>query len=358
LQKRREEARQARQDAAKAGPALTALDPKEIEDLMKRDAEEVEDSYQYVVTDRVTVPRQKSAMMPLFDQEVKGARVSIYNEKVQGKNPLLGLRFKNTTDQPLMQGPVMVHEGGRYAGDARLADMQPGEERLLGYAIDLGVEVLPAQEKKWEKMVSVAIRKGHLISRWEQHTLKKYHVKNRSRQDRTLVIEHPASTDIRIVSAHKPYETARDVHRFEVKVPAGKAATLDVEELRDDGANLQLQSLTETYLTFYLAADATTPKVKEVLQQVQGKNHVLADLEREVQAVGEQIKPLVTDQERLRANMDRLPRDSALYKRYLDKLDEQETQLEKLQAAVKSKRETLAKQRDELEKYLRDLTVE
>ncbi len=107
-----------------------------------------------------------------------------------------------------------------------------------------------------------------------------------------------------------------------------------------------------------MPANATTPKVKEALQQVRSKNHALADLDAEIRALNEQIKPVVTDQERLRANMDRLPRDAALYKRYLDKLDEQETQLEKLQAAAKLKSEALTKQRGELEAYLRDLTVE
>jgi hypothetical protein len=358
LQKRREEARQARQDAGKTGPALAALDPKEIEDLMNRDGEEVEDSYQYVVTDKVTVPRQKSAMMPLFNEEVKGSRVSIYNEKVQGKNPLLGLRFKNTTDQPLMQGPVMVHEGGRYAGDARLADMQPGEERLLAYAVDLGMEVLPAPEVKWEKLVAVAIRDGLLAAKWEYHTRKKYHVKNRSRQDRTLVIEHPASAGVPIVSAVKPYETARDVHRFEVKVAAGKTAVLEVEEMRDGGTALQLHTLTENYLTYYLGSDVTPPKIKEALRQLQAKNQAVAALEQEAHSVNEQLQALVSDQARLRANIDRVPKDSAVYKRYLEKFDQQETELEKLQAAVKAKRQAVLKQRQELEKHLRELTVE
>ncbi len=147
LQKRREDLRQARAQAIQNGPALTALDPKEIDALMNRDSEDVEDSYQYVVTEKVTVPRQKSAMLPIINQEVKGTRVSIFNEKVQNKNPLLGLRLKNTTDQPLMQGPVMVHEGGRYAGDARLSDMQVNEERLLAYAVDLGMEVFVEPQK-------------------------------------------------------------------------------------------------------------------------------------------------------------------------------------------------------------------
>jgi hypothetical protein len=358
MQKRRGEARQARQEASQTGPALAALDPKEIENLMNRESEEVEDSYQYVVSEKVTVPRQKSAMMPIIDQEVKGTRVSIYNEKLQGKNPLLGLRFKNTTDQPLMQGPVMVHEGGRYAGDARLADMQPDEERLLGYAVDLGTEVLPAPEVKWDKLVAVAIRDGLLAAKWEYHTRKKYHVKNRSRQDRILVIEHPASAGVPIVSAVKPYETARDVHRFEVKVAAGKTAVLEVEEARDGGTALQLHTLTENYLTYYLGSDVTPPKIKEALRQLQAKNQAVAALEQEAHSVNEQLQALVSDQARLRANIDRVPKDSTVYKRYLEKFDQQETQLEKLQAAVKAKRDAVTKQRQELEKYLRDLTVE
>jgi hypothetical protein len=356
--KRREELRQARAKAMENGPALAALDPKEIDALMNRDGEEVEDSYQYVVREKATVPRQKSAMLPIINHEVEGTRVSIFNERIQGRNPLLGLRFKNTTDQPLMQGPVFVQEAGRYAGDARIADMQPGEERLLAYAVDGGVEVLAGPDKTWEKVVSVAIRKGQFTSRWEQHTLKEYHIKNRSKQDRILVVEHPASLKVRIVSAHKPYETARDFHRFEVKVAAGKPAVLAVEELRDDGTHMDLNGLNEASLTYYLAAEATTPKIKEVLQQIRKKNQALADLDAEIRTLNEQMKPVVSDQERLRANMDRLPRDSALYKRYLDKLDEQETQLEKLHTAVKAKQELLSKQRTEHEAFLRDLTVE
>jgi hypothetical protein len=358
MMKRREEQQKARVNPIQAGPALAALDPKEIDALMNRDSEEVEDSYEYIVTDKVTIPRQKSAMMPIISKEVQGKRVSVFNERTNSKNPLLGLRFKNTTDLPLMQGPVMVHDGGRYAGDARLMDMQPGEERLIAYAVDLGMEVLAAPDTRWEKVVSVAIRNGSLAWRWERHTMKKYHVKNRSRQDRTLVIEHPANTALKIVSPDKPFETARDFHRFEVKVAAGKAAVLEVEEQLDEAATLQLQSLTESTLNYYLACDATKPKVKEVLQQVQARNEAAAASEQEARAADEQLQALVSDQARLRANIDRVPKDSTVYKRYLEKFDEQETQIEKLQAALKAKRDAVAKKRQELEKYLRDLTVE
>src|SRR5437868_162576 len=99
------------------------------------------DYYQYAIDKPVTLPRQKSALLPLLNKEVEGTKVSIYNERVQGQFPLLGLRFKNTSGLNLMQGPLTVFEGSNYAGDARILDLQPGEERLLSYAIDLGTEV-------------------------------------------------------------------------------------------------------------------------------------------------------------------------------------------------------------------------
>ncbi len=42
------------------------------------------------------------------------------------------------------------------------------------------------------------------------------------------MIEHPAwTTTAKIISKEKPYETTRDVHRFEIKVAAGKTAVLE-----------------------------------------------------------------------------------------------------------------------------------
>src|SRR5262249_20969198 len=106
-------------------------------------AEKLGDFFQYVIDHRVTLPRQKSALLPIVGKDVEAARVSIYNEGTQPKFPFLGLKLKNTSGLHLMQGPVTVFEGGTYAGDARIADPQPNEERLISYAVDLGTEVKP-----------------------------------------------------------------------------------------------------------------------------------------------------------------------------------------------------------------------
>ena len=99
------------------------------------------DYFQYAINQPVTLPRQKSALLPIVTADVGATRVSIYNPAVQAKHPLLGLRFKNTVGSPLTQGPITVFEGSVYAGDTRILDLQPDEDRLLSYAIDLGTEV-------------------------------------------------------------------------------------------------------------------------------------------------------------------------------------------------------------------------
>src|SRR6476620_430495 len=99
-------------------------------------------------------------MLPIVGKDVEGQRVSIYNPSVQAKHPLLGLRFKNTSGAHLNQGPITVFEGSTYAGDTRVLDVQPNEERLMSYAIDLGTEVDPQVGEGSSKITSFNAFKG------------------------------------------------------------------------------------------------------------------------------------------------------------------------------------------------------
>jgi hypothetical protein len=53
-----------------------------------------------------------------------------------------------------------------------------------------------------------------------------------------------------------------------------------------------------------------------------------------------------------------VPANSAVHKRYLEKFDKQETQIEKLQEEVKKHQELQRKQRKEYEDFLGALNVE
>ena len=169
-------------------------------------AGELGDFFQYAIDHPVTLPRQKSAMLPIVQKDVEADRVSIYNERTQAKHPLLGLKFRNTTGMHLMQGPITVFEGSSYAGDARVLDVQPKDERLISYAIDLGTEVEPIAKKQPDRLTKVKVNKGILYRTDKIREEKTYNVKNRSEHDRVVLIEHPFRADFNLVSKDQPAE--------------------------------------------------------------------------------------------------------------------------------------------------------
>jgi hypothetical protein len=321
-------------------------------------ATEMGDYFQYLIEHPVTLPRQKSAMLPIVNQNVEGAKVSIYNQAVHAKFPLHGLRFKNTSGLHLMQGPITVFEGNSYAGDARIMDLQPNEERLLSYAIDLGTEVEPVAKRDQDRLISVKINKGILHATHKIRETRTFNVKNRSDQDRTLIIEHPFRPDFKLVTPEKASERSREVYRFELKVPAGKTASQEVVEEHDRLQQVALTNSDDQTMRFFFNSTITSPKVKEALQRAMELKGLLSGTQREIANLGRQLKDIVDDQGRLRANLREMPPSAAAYKRYLEKFDLQETQIEKLQEQIKKFQATEHQQRKDYETYLAALNVE
>ena len=169
--------------------------------------------FQYTVGN-VTLPRQKSAMLPIITDSVEIERVSIYNASVLQTNPLNGVRLKNTTGKHLLQGPVTVLDKNSYAGDARIDNVPPGQERLLSYGIDLDMLVDNTKNTQTASVVTAKIVKGMLIVDRKSVASQEYAADNKSAKDKTLVIEHPIRAGWKLVDTQKPIETTPTLYRF------------------------------------------------------------------------------------------------------------------------------------------------
>jgi hypothetical protein len=316
------------------------------------------DFFQYAIDKPVNLPRQKSALLPIVNKEVEADRVSIYNERTQAKFPLLGLKFKNTSGLHLMQGPITVFEGSNYAGDSRILDLQPKEERLLSYAIDLGTEVDAKPSSDNGRLTQVKANKGILYTTTKLRETKTYTVKNRNDAERVVLIEHPIRNEFKLVDTDKPAETASDFYRFKVKVAPGKTETQTVTEERDVASSIQLTNLDDQNIRIVINNTVTSAKVKKALEEAMKLRGELSKTQREIQELERQLKTITDDQVRLRANLKEMPSTAAAYKRYLEKFDQQETQIESLQADIKKLQGTEHNQRKEFENFLDNLDVE
>jgi hypothetical protein len=316
------------------------------------------DFFQYTIQHPVSLPRQKAAMLPIVQKDIEADRVSIYNERVQAKHPLLGLKFKNTTGMHLMQGPVTVFEGSSYAGDTRFLDIQPKDERLVSYAIDLGTEVEAKPNDDSGPITKVIARQGVIYQTNRARESRNYKVVNRSEHDRVVLIEHPYRPEFALVSKVNPTERARDVYRFEVKVPAGKDASLDVVEERDAVSTVQINNADDNTIRFFLSQKITSEKVKQALEHVQRLKAKRAMTDRDLSQAREELKEITEDQARIRQNLPVLPQTSEAFKTYVKKLADQEPDVERLQKSIKELTQRATREQQEIDNYLNTINVE
>jgi hypothetical protein len=319
-------------------------------------ASQIGELFEYTVGN-VSLPRQKSAMIPIITDTIEIERVSIYNANVLPRNPLNGARLKNTTDKHLLQGPITVLDGSAYAGDARIDNVPPGQERLLSYGIDLQMLVDATKQEANSAIQSAKIVKGVLNLQRKNQSSREYVAENKSPAEKTLVIEHPRQPGWTLVEPQKPMETTDALYRFKGKVPAGEKSSLKVKEEIVTGEEVAILPCDLNVLIEYNKDGAIPKEVKDALAKAITDRQALVDFERQINEQNEKLKQITEQQTRIRENMKTVDKNSQYYNRLLGKLNDQESQIEKLQTDRDDLMQKRDDQRKQLEDYLKDLTV-
>ena len=315
--------------------------------------------FEYEIKTPVTLARQRSAMLPIVNQEAGGEKVSIYNETVQAKFPVNGYRLKNTTGLNLMQGPITVFDGGTYAGDARIEDLAPGQDRLLSYGLDLKTEVQGQSEPGGNVLDTVVIHKGNVIASRKYADMKTYTIKNRDTKKKTVLIEHPVRAGWEIVEPKEKPEQARDVYRFAVPVDAGQTAKLVVREERQISETAILRNAAPNAIGEYLHARKLSAKVKDAFAHVNKLRDALDQTVAERERREGSVSDITQEQGRIREDMKTLQNaTSDLYKTYVGKLTAQEKDLDQLHQQIDSLKDKETSQQRELDDYLANLDVD
>ena len=320
-------------------------------------AEDKGELFEYRIDQPVTLAKHTSALLPIIGQTLQGHKVSLYNQRVNAKHPLNGYRLKNTSPLHLMQGPLTLFDSGTYAGDARIEDLPPGQERLISYALDLKTEVEPTLEGGTQELATVSLKKGTMLISRRLVEDRTYLVKNRDAKAKTVLIEQPYRADWKLVEPKESTERTRDLYRFSVTVDPGKSATLRVKETFPIQESILLMNSGIDQIVYYQQAKEVSPKVKDALQHVVQLRNKLDDTRAQRTRLDQRIVEITAEHARIRENMQRLQQNSDLYNRYVKKLDQQETELEKIRKEIESFKSTEEEHRRELQNYVMNLDV-
>jgi hypothetical protein len=320
-------------------------------------AAQVGELFEYTIGN-VSLPRQKSAMLPIITDPVEVEKLSIYNQSVMATHPLNGARVKNTTGKHLLQGPITVIDGGTYAGDAQIDNVPPGQDRLLSYGIDLQMLVDATKSSSDDAVQSGRIEKGVLYITRKYVSEQDYVADNKSDKDKTLIIEHPRRQDWTLVETDKPIETTDTLYRFKGVVPAGKSTKLAVKEQMVQDETLDILPGDTSQIDVYSRTGEIPKPVRDALAKAVQLKNAVVDTQRQITDHDQALTDITTEQSRIRDDMKAADdKQSPYYVRLLKKLDDQETTIEKLQGEKKDLTQSLNDQQKALEDYLANLNV-
>ncbi len=311
--------------------------------------------FQYVVKG-VTLPRQKSAMIPIVTDSIAVERVSIYNASVLASNPLNGARIHNTTDKALLQGPVTVIDRGGYGGDARIDDVPAGQERLLSFGVDLETRIDNTLSATTDSIVGGRIVKGVLLVDRRMVSTRDYRIDNRGKTARTIIVEHPVRGGWQPSGDVQPFESTPSLRRYRIVVPPGQITTLHVSEESMRADRVALAMVDTEAVMYYLRTGAIPDEVRDAIAEVLRRRQAVTDADDSTRTRTEQIDEINVEQGRIRENMQTVRPSTDYYKRLLAKLGEQETLIERLQTERSTFQTAGDRARKALESYLSTLT--
>lgn len=320
------------------------------------------DLFEYKLKDRVTLKKNQSALVPIAQTEIEAEKISLWSGTNASGRPLRGLWLKNTSSLTLDGGSFSVLENEVFAGEGLTEPIKPGERRIVSYATDLGLLVEVAGNSDAQRYQRVKISKGVMTQTSELRERNVYTVKNQDDTARTLIVEHPARADWKLLAGTRgPEERAPGIYRFRMDVPAKGTASLPVEESRTLDTTYELSNLDDDQVTLFLRQRTITPGVAQALQKITAQKAAVAKLEEEMQNRQNDIARIVDDQGRLRENMKALrgsAEEKSLLQRYTKQLDDQETQIEGLRKKIQDTEARRDKANDELEEMINSLQIE
>jgi hypothetical protein len=289
---------------------------------------------QFKIPQPVSVASGRTLSIPIIDREVPALRLALYQADTAARNPLAAVRLTNDGQTGLPPGIITLYERDpagyvAYVGDARLSAMPVGEARLLAYALDEKITV-ERDAAQTERLASGSIVKGALrFSRIIRQTTT-YRVKGPLKEPRELIVVQRRLAGWSLVQPDaKGVELSEGTYRIPFHLPGGdRTQTFDVVQEQTQQQELRLVDSAADQIRVYAQAREFDARTREALERILKLQAAVADAQFKVTQADGDREQIVQEQARLRDNLERVPSNSDLQRRYLATLDKQETELE------------------------------
>ncbi|MBV8392405.1 MAG: DUF4139 domain-containing protein, partial [Alphaproteobacteria bacterium] len=309
----------------------------------------------------VSIASGRTLSLPIFDREVAGQRIALYQPETSPRNPLAAVRLTNDGETGLPPGIITIYQRGKadevaYVGDARLSAMPVGETRLLAYALDekILIEREPAQT---QRVANGTLTSGMLrYARINRQTVT-YRVRGPARETRELIVTQPRLAGWTLVKPEaKGVELSEGNYRIVFKVSGGdQTQVFEVVQERTEQQELRLVDGAADQIRLLAQAQEFDAKTREALGKVLQLQQAVAEAQRQLTQIDGKRQQAEQEQGRVRSNLASVPANSDQQRRYLAMLDKQETEIAALAEQKAAAEKSVDSARNALRTYVGSL---
>ena len=310
--------------------------------------------FRYDVREPVNVGRGRSALVPLLNLRTNCRRELVHRGQSGQKNPMVTVRFDNSSGLVLERGPATVIEGRSYGGEAVVNWTAEGGKVAVRYAQALELSV---REDRQVTQTTRRLRLGRdaLIHEIEEAITTIYTAANNAGEERTVTIEHPRQHPYELFDTVQPSEQTSELATWQLPVPARGESALRVRERRLILRREEFRAISFEQLRKYLQDRMLDQSTVTELRDILNLYARLDEITVRYQQIEAQRQVVYNQQTQIRGNLDVLKNDGGegeLRNRYIATLSQSEDQLTALRDEELKLREEERSCRQQLDERL------
>ena len=313
----------------------------------------------------VSLKAGHSMMVPFITQKYPMERMWIYQPDTNRDHPYSALKIKNNSQTAMPEGVLTLYQtsadmSNNYIGDAELPMLAKGEDKIISFALDTNTQITQEEKLNNNHKTSLKINKGVLQLLGKQRNETEYTIKAPQDEDRHIVIEHPiAYGNWEVVEPKEGVEKTATHYRITVDVPKGetKTVTVALEQVLQDQIIIADLNIDE-FLGYTSEYADSNPNTKAAIEHVASLKTEVVTIEKAMANLSKEKESIYNDQKRLRSNLDSVPKDSELFKKYMNNLNTSENRLEEIEKELKSYETKKQAAKEKLNNYLANLVIE
>lgn len=298
----------------------------------------------YSLPQALDVPAGQTVSVPFVDAELKAESLSVYQSGQSGDHPTAAILLDNQQAGTLPPGIITVfNQRDGHVGDAELAGLPAGEQRLIYFARDSKVQVR-AEETEEHRLSRTRVSDGIARSDWTRIRHHRFEIKGAADEDRTVLIQLPRQDGWALKSDAHDSDTAQE-HRLKIKVPKGKTVIVTADLSFQDQMELRLEDIDENLLEQWRGAGADKAQAERLDKLIELRRRLsqAQDLQQQAQQA---LDETVAEQERIRANLGAVTAQSTLGQRFTEQLAQQEDQIAAQRKTLDERRQAVRQARD------------